>query len=496
MKDYYKVLNISNKASQQEIRDAYMKLIIENHPDNNIDDKDKEKRASEITEAYSILSKPEKRAKYDEVYNDIYGIKLPKKEEEPALDNLSFKLQDDTIITPKKVAEAIDNLIEETKNKPLSEDREIYLEAYYRSMLPKQTTYEYVNHLPRKQLSNESDKEYKIYIEEYYNVYNSETIKYIENTNIPMPRYRKPYETDEHYNKYLEVYYNMVFAPKEKKEESYILEDKTNKIPLLEDKNNEILMLEDKSLLQTQATENQTKEDKIDSTIPPIKEEKKIVKKRKKSRLKKLIKTIAFAATLLVSILTTQKKTSEYFVPKEYSNVIETEKETTDNKNNNNIKEHNDNIKENNESVINEDTINQIDEMLNEQVEKSIPTVGDIVNLKNGQVFYHTSLGNGPTGTVGNKYTQPGEYIVDALSIVDLNNNLVAVTYSGGTSLDKLAEQYGINLESGKYKVNYHFSDNDSLELLNGTANQRGWSKYNENDYHKVRNILEQGMNK
>ena len=502
MNDYYKILNITKDATQQEIKEAYMKLIIENHPDNNIDDKEKEKKASEITEAYSILSKPEKRAKYNEVYNDIYGIKLPQKEEEPLLDNLSFKLQDDTKITPKKVSQAIENLIQETKNKPLSEDREIYLEAYYRSILPKQTTYEYVNHVPRKQLSNESDKEYKIYIEEYYNVYNSETIKYIENTNIPMPRYRKPYETDEHYNKYLEVYYNMVFTPKDKKEEVHLLEDKSpvvpliedksQPIPLLEDKNSEILMLEDKS--QLTPPENKIEKNNITITNPPIKKEKQVVKKRKKSKLKKLIKTIAFAATLLVSIITAQKKTSEFYIPEEYNNAIGTEKEADDDINNN--KKDEEDTQKNNESIIDDDTMNQIDEMLKEKTEKVVPTVGDIVNIKEGQKFSYTSLGDVPSGTVGNKYTQPGEYIVDALSIVDSYNNLVAVTYSGGTSLDKFAEQYGVDLESGKYKVNYHFSNNDNLELLNGTADQRGWSTYDENNYDKVRNVMEQGMNK
>lgn len=514
MKDYYKVLNITAQATQQEIRDAYMKLIIENHPDNNVGAEEKEQKTREITEAYSILSKPEKRKKYDEVYNDIYGIKLPQKEDVTLFDGLNFQLQDKTIITPKKVSEAIEDLIQKTKNKPLDEDREIYLEAYYRSVLPVKTNYENVVHIPRKQLSNESDKEYEIYMNEYYNVYQTETIKYIENTNIPMPRYRKPYETDEHYNKYLEVYYNMVFPQKEKKNDtpylledkkktSLLLEDKQAVIPLLEDKNSSILMIEDKKnynmplddkqqlLLKTTKDSTPLLEDKSNNNsvapVPPINKEKQIVKKRKQSKLKKLIKMIAFAATLLVSVLTTQKKTSEFSMPDDYKPVIE----NTDNNYNNNNDANSDK-----ESMIDDDTLNQIDEMLNEKEEKVIPTVGDIVNLKEGQKFSYTSLGDGPSGTVGNKYTQPGEYIVDALSIVDSNNNLVAVTYSGGTSLDKLAEQYGVDLESGKYKVNYHFSNNDNLELLNGTADQRGWSTYDENNYDKVRNVIEQGMNK
>lgn len=234
MKDYYKVLNIDSQATQEEIRKAYIKLMIENHPDNN---NGNEEKASEITEAYSILSKPEKRKKYDEVYNDIYGIKMPQKNDSTVFDELGFQLQDKTIITPKKVSKAIEDLIEKTKNKPLDEDREIYLEAFYRSILPRKRNYENVNPLPRKQLSNESDKEYEIYMNEYYNVYQTETIDYIIGTDIPMPRYRKTYETDEHYNKYLAVYYNMVLPPKEKKtEEIYLIEDKHKSNLLIEDK--------------------------------------------------------------------------------------------------------------------------------------------------------------------------------------------------------------------------------------------------------------------
>ena len=93
MKDYYKVLNIDSQATQEEIRKAYIKLMIENHPDNN---NGNEEKASEITEAYSILSKPEKRKKYDEVYNDIYGIKMPQKNDSTVLYEITIDINYDS----------------------------------------------------------------------------------------------------------------------------------------------------------------------------------------------------------------------------------------------------------------------------------------------------------------------------------------------------------------------------------------------------------------
>jgi len=64
--DYYKVLEISKTASQDDIKKAYRKLARKYHPDLNPKDASAHKRFQEINEANEVLSDPEKRKKYDE----------------------------------------------------------------------------------------------------------------------------------------------------------------------------------------------------------------------------------------------------------------------------------------------------------------------------------------------------------------------------------------------------------------------------------------------
>ena len=62
--DYYKVLGIDRKASQEDVKKAYRKLARQYHPDTN-EDTGAEERFKEISEAYDVLGDPEKRKKYD-----------------------------------------------------------------------------------------------------------------------------------------------------------------------------------------------------------------------------------------------------------------------------------------------------------------------------------------------------------------------------------------------------------------------------------------------
>jgi curved DNA-binding protein len=64
-KDYYKILGIQKSASPQEIKKAYRKLALKYHPDHNKGDKEAESRFKEISEAYAVLSDPEKKKQYD-----------------------------------------------------------------------------------------------------------------------------------------------------------------------------------------------------------------------------------------------------------------------------------------------------------------------------------------------------------------------------------------------------------------------------------------------
>ncbi|MCB0836073.1 MAG: J domain-containing protein [Bacteroidetes bacterium] len=62
-KDYYKVLGLEKQASDVEIKEAYRKLALELHPDNN-PDKDTHELFVELNEAYQTLSDPDKKRKY------------------------------------------------------------------------------------------------------------------------------------------------------------------------------------------------------------------------------------------------------------------------------------------------------------------------------------------------------------------------------------------------------------------------------------------------
>ena len=64
-RDYYAVLGVPRTASEKDIKTAYRKLARKHHPDVNPGDKKSESLFKEIGEAYSVLSDPEKRKKYD-----------------------------------------------------------------------------------------------------------------------------------------------------------------------------------------------------------------------------------------------------------------------------------------------------------------------------------------------------------------------------------------------------------------------------------------------
>ncbi len=64
-KDFYEVLGVSKKASQEEIKKAHRKLVRHYHPDRNPDDKAAEDKFKEIQAAYDVLGDEEKRKQYD-----------------------------------------------------------------------------------------------------------------------------------------------------------------------------------------------------------------------------------------------------------------------------------------------------------------------------------------------------------------------------------------------------------------------------------------------
>ena len=65
-KDYYAVLGVDKSAGTEQIKKAYRKLAVKYHPDKNPGDRQAEERFKEVTEAYAVLSDPEKRRQYDQ----------------------------------------------------------------------------------------------------------------------------------------------------------------------------------------------------------------------------------------------------------------------------------------------------------------------------------------------------------------------------------------------------------------------------------------------
>jgi molecular chaperone DnaJ len=71
-KDYYEVLGVDRTATEKDLKAAYRKLARKHHPDVNPGNKAAEDKFKEISEAFAVLSDPEKRAKYDRGGHDAF----------------------------------------------------------------------------------------------------------------------------------------------------------------------------------------------------------------------------------------------------------------------------------------------------------------------------------------------------------------------------------------------------------------------------------------
>lgn len=81
-KDYYKILGVAKSSTPDEIKKAYRKLAKKYHPDSNTEDLDAEEKFKEISEAYAVLSDPQKRSKYDKLSSEYSSYSKQGKEED------------------------------------------------------------------------------------------------------------------------------------------------------------------------------------------------------------------------------------------------------------------------------------------------------------------------------------------------------------------------------------------------------------------------------
>jgi len=65
-KDYYEVLGVSKDTAAADIKKAYRRVAMKNHPDRNPENKAAEDTFKEANEAFEVLSDKEKRARYDQ----------------------------------------------------------------------------------------------------------------------------------------------------------------------------------------------------------------------------------------------------------------------------------------------------------------------------------------------------------------------------------------------------------------------------------------------
>ena len=63
--DYYKILGVSRDADEEEIKKAFRKKAFQYHPDRNQGNSEAEEMFKKVSEAYSVLSDPQRRAAYD-----------------------------------------------------------------------------------------------------------------------------------------------------------------------------------------------------------------------------------------------------------------------------------------------------------------------------------------------------------------------------------------------------------------------------------------------
>lgn len=76
-RDYYELLGVNRNAGAEDLKKAYRKLALKYHPDRNPGDKQAEENFKEVSEAYQVLTDPEKKAQYDRFGHAAFDGRSP-----------------------------------------------------------------------------------------------------------------------------------------------------------------------------------------------------------------------------------------------------------------------------------------------------------------------------------------------------------------------------------------------------------------------------------
>lgn len=147
MKNYYEILEINEKASQEVIERVYKLLAKRYHPDMNMDNpKEAEEKFKEISAAYEILSDPKKRKEYDEeLQNEKQKEEMKQKSNNAQNSNDYFERNTNTTTINKKEAEDFDQdelkyrkeFIKNMARQQAIQEQEMqqaYNDAYYKAL--------------------------------------------------------------------------------------------------------------------------------------------------------------------------------------------------------------------------------------------------------------------------------------------------------------------------------------------------------------------------
>lgn len=473
LKKEYKALGLKEEASESQVKEAYNKKV-QSILASKIKDSRMLKELKKIQSSYLKIINQQN----DEVQNhpeedlSLEGLKDTIKN---SLNNLYISGTD--IKNPKKRNEFRD-------------DKQYwdYLKNYYKNSLPSidkiEELFKNGNIQPRKRLDNETDEEYNIYIDEYYNrimELRNETIKsenqphivadnqYIPGTTILKPKDRYDIEQEgiyDSYEEYLAEYYKKVFNR----------DDKDEKIP-----GRQINMPRDRKLNETEEQYQAFLEKYYKENVVPVPKmaysqgkKHKVIATRENQKHKYYMKVFTAITLIVIGIASflgiRSSKHKSGSMDNRYQKGIERSVEDVST------------TGENLQQEIQRD----VDQILNKGRKVSTPTIADTIHLKQGTKYYYDAQKSKPTGTIGNKFSPTSsKYKVDGIALINKkDNSLIKARFGNKLSAKKMMKIYGV--EKDDCRVMYHISRNHKTgEKL---SNQRGWIEFHKNNYQLNKN--------